>query len=190
MVGDPETLVVDSTLLLVLHARQVGQSAGFPGAARVGWDSFPVYEVKLHLCSAPPNRMPVSYEPSGQRCRNQAHRGVALRSESRPGRGAPPLRDLAYRNEMLEEDLVGRGIRLVTDSAEQGGKRQQVKIAFASLKREFRLGGRSPPRSPALRPGSRPSSPPTPAPSCSTATSAVLRDGLKSCGPENRETLI
>ena len=98
--------------------------------------------------------------------------------------------DLAYRSKMLEEDLVGRGIRLVTDSAEQGGKRQQVKIAFASLKREFRLGGRSPPRSPALRPGSRPSSPPTPAPSCSTATLAVLRDGLKSCGPENRETLI
>ena len=84
LVGDLETLVVDSTLLLVLHARQVGQSAGFPEAARVGWDSFPVYEVKLHLCSAPPNRVPVSYEPSGQRCRNQAHRGVALRTSWSP----------------------------------------------------------------------------------------------------------
>jgi hypothetical protein len=28
LVGDPETLVVDSTLLAVLHPRQVGQSAG------------------------------------------------------------------------------------------------------------------------------------------------------------------
>ena len=32
--GDPETLVVDSTLLAVLHPRQVAQSAGFDGA---GW---------------------------------------------------------------------------------------------------------------------------------------------------------
>jgi hypothetical protein len=39
LVGDPETLVVDSTLLPVLHPRQVSQSAGFDGAAwavRVG----------------------------------------------------------------------------------------------------------------------------------------------------------
>ncbi len=32
LVGEPETLVVDSTLLSVLHPRQVGQSAGFEGA--------------------------------------------------------------------------------------------------------------------------------------------------------------
>ena len=31
LVGDPETLLVDSTLLSVLHPRQVPQSAGFPG---------------------------------------------------------------------------------------------------------------------------------------------------------------
>ena len=35
LVGDPETLIVDSTLLSVLHPRQVGQSAGFGGAAWV-----------------------------------------------------------------------------------------------------------------------------------------------------------
>ena len=29
LVGEPETLIVDSTLLSVLHPRQVGQSAGF-----------------------------------------------------------------------------------------------------------------------------------------------------------------
>ncbi len=41
---------------------------------------------------------------------------------------------------MLEKELVGCGIRLVTERAKQGGKRQQVEIALASLKREFRLG--------------------------------------------------
>ncbi len=35
LVGDPETLVVDSTLLPVLHPRQVSQSSGFAGAAWV-----------------------------------------------------------------------------------------------------------------------------------------------------------
>jgi hypothetical protein len=42
LVGDPETLVVDSTLLWVLHPRQVKQSAGFEGAAWVRWGSFSV----------------------------------------------------------------------------------------------------------------------------------------------------
>ena len=65
LVGEPETLLVDSTLLEVLHPRQVGQSAGWgspsEGAAWVRWGSFSVYGVKLHLlCST--NRVPLSYE--------------------------------------------------------------------------------------------------------------------------------
>jgi len=65
LVGDPETLVVDSTLLEVLHPRQVGQSAGWggssSGAGWVRWGSFSVYGAKLHLiCST--NRVPLSYE--------------------------------------------------------------------------------------------------------------------------------
>jgi hypothetical protein len=64
LVGEPETLLIDSTLLEVLHPRQVGQSAGFSGAAWVRWGSFSVYGVKLHLlCSA--NRVPISYELRG-----------------------------------------------------------------------------------------------------------------------------
>ncbi len=45
LAGDPETLIVDSTLLFwTLHPRQVGHSAGFPGAASwVRWGSFCVY---------------------------------------------------------------------------------------------------------------------------------------------------
>src|SRR5215211_1651460 len=61
MVGDPQTLLVDSTLLSVLHPRQVSQGSGFPGAAWVRWGSFSVYGVKLHLLCAT-NRVPISYE--------------------------------------------------------------------------------------------------------------------------------
>jgi hypothetical protein len=49
LVGDPETLLLDSTLLEVLHPRQVAQSAGLEGAGWVRWGSFGVYGVKLHL---------------------------------------------------------------------------------------------------------------------------------------------
>jgi hypothetical protein len=61
MVGDPETLLVDSTLLEVLHPRQVPQSSGFPGGAWVRWGSFSVYGVKLHMLCAT-NGVPISYE--------------------------------------------------------------------------------------------------------------------------------
>src|SRR5215213_10918221 len=61
LVGEAETLLVDSTLLEVLHPRQVSHSAGFDGAGWVRWGSFSVYGVKLHLLCAP-NRVPISYE--------------------------------------------------------------------------------------------------------------------------------
>src|SRR3712207_9391079 len=43
MVGDPETVLVDSTLLSVLHPRQISEGSGFSGAAWVRWGSFSVY---------------------------------------------------------------------------------------------------------------------------------------------------
>jgi hypothetical protein len=65
LVGDPETLIVDSTLLAVLHPREVSQSGGWgsssAGAAWVRWGSFSVYWVKLHLLCAT-NRVPLCYE--------------------------------------------------------------------------------------------------------------------------------
>ena len=61
LVGDPETLIIDSTLLSVLHPRQVPRSAGFEGAAWVRWGPFSVYGVKLHLLCAT-DRVPLSYE--------------------------------------------------------------------------------------------------------------------------------
>ncbi len=57
MVGEAETLLVDSTLLSVLHPRQVKQSAGWgsssAGAEWVRWGSFSVYGVKLPILWRP-----------------------------------------------------------------------------------------------------------------------------------------
>lgn len=48
--------------------------------------------------------------------------------------------DLAYRSEALEDALAACGILLVTKRSRHYGKRQQVEIALANLKREFHLG--------------------------------------------------
>jgi hypothetical protein len=61
LVGDPETIIVDSTVLPVVHPRQVSQSSAFEGAAWVRWGSFSVYGMKMHLICAT-NRVPISYE--------------------------------------------------------------------------------------------------------------------------------
>ncbi len=141
LVGEPETLLIDSTLLAILHPRQVGQSAGFVGATWVRWDSFCVYGVKLHLLCAT-NRVPISYELTPA---NVAEVGLVqeLLAEANLGNGFARelLGDLAYRSGRLKEVLAEAGILLVTEQAErQRGARQQVEIALSSLKRVFRLG--------------------------------------------------
>jgi hypothetical protein len=146
LVGDPETLIVDSTLLSVLHPRQVGQSAGWgshsAGAAWVRWGTFSVYGVKLHLlCST--NRVPLSYELTPA---NVAEVSLTeeLLAEAKLGDGVARklLGDLAYRSGRLKEELAEAGILLATteSSARRPGVRQQVEIALASLKRVFGLG--------------------------------------------------
>ena len=145
LVGEPETLIVDSTLLSVLHPRQVPQSAGWgspsAGAAWVRWGSFSVYGVKLHLLCAT-NRVPLSYELTPA---NVADISLTeeLIDEAALGEGVARrlLGDLAYRGEDQREALAEVGILVATERAERRrGVRQQVEIAFASLKREFRLG--------------------------------------------------
>jgi len=141
LVGDPETLIVDSTLLAVLHPRQVSQSAGFEGAAWVRWGSFCVYGVKLHLLCAT-NRVPLSYELTPA---NVAEIGLTEELLAEADLGEEIARelfaDLAYRSEQLEDDLAECGIRLVTEpSKRRHGRRQQIEVALASLKRVFRLG--------------------------------------------------
>src|SRR5215208_3955722 len=116
MVGDPETLLVDSTLLSVLHPRQVSQGSGFPAGAWVRWGSFSVYGVKLHLLCAT-NRVPLCYELT-------------------PANVAD-----VSRSEELKEALAEVDILLVTEPSERRrGVRQQVEIALSSLKRVFGLG--------------------------------------------------
>jgi len=138
LVGDPETLIVDSTLLAVLHPRQLGQSAGFEGAAWVRWGSFSVYGVKLHLVCAT-NRVPISYELTAANVAEVRLVGQLLAEAHLPGEDLVRklLGDLAYRSGDLEEKLAEAGVLLVTERSAQGGKRQQAEIAFSSLKRVF-----------------------------------------------------
>ena len=141
LVGDPETLLIDSTLLAVLHPRQVAQSAGFPGAAWVRWGSFSVYGVKLHLICAT-NGVPLSYEltpPANVaevRLREELLAGTDLRNDL----VRRLFGDLAYRSEALGHALAECGISLVTERADQHGERQRIEIALSSLKRVFGLG--------------------------------------------------
>ena len=142
LVGDPETLLIDSTLLAALHPRQVTQWAGFEGAAWVRWGSFSVYGVKLHLLCAT-NGVPISYEltPANVaevRLTEELLGEVKLTDELLARR---LLGDLAYRSEALSHALAECGISLVTERADQHGQRQRIEIALSSLKRAFGLDG-------------------------------------------------
>jgi hypothetical protein len=141
MIGDPETLLVDSTLLPVLHPRQVPQSSGFPGGAWVRWGSFSVYGVKLHMLCAT-NGVPISYELTPANVAD-----VSLSEEliagAKLGYGMARrlLGDLAYRSGHLREILAEMGILLSTErSQRRAGVRQRVEIAISSLKRVFGVG--------------------------------------------------
>jgi hypothetical protein len=140
LVGEPETLIVDSTLLSVLHPRQVKQSTGFEGATWVRWGSFSIYGVKLHLLCAS-NGVPVCYELTPA---NVAEVRLMAELLAEAGLGEEVERrllgDLAYRSEALEDALAQRGILLVTERADQHGERQRIEICFSSLKRVFGLG--------------------------------------------------
>jgi DDE family transposase len=141
MVGDPETVLVDSTLLSVLHPRQVSQGSGFSGAAWVRWGSFSVYGVKLHLICAT-NGIPLSYELTSA---NVADGSLAeeLLTEAALGDGVARrlLGDLAYNSKELKKALGEVGILLATERSERrAGVRQRVEIALSSLKRVFGLG--------------------------------------------------
>ena len=141
LVGEAETLLVDSTLLEVLHPRQVSQSAGFDGAGWVRWGSFSVYGVKLHLLCAP-NRIPISYELPPANVADVSLTEELL-DEAALGEEVARklLGDLAYRSEDLREALAEVGILLATERSERRhGTRQHIEIAISSLKRVFGLG--------------------------------------------------
>ena len=147
LVGEPETLIADSTLLGVLHPRQVKQSAGWggssTGAAWARWGSFAVYGVKLHLLCAT-NRVPVSYELTAANVAD-----VLLVRELLADAGLEEgavarrlLGDLAYRGGALGEELAGHGVLLATEKADRRPPiRQQVEVCFAILKGVFGMDG-------------------------------------------------
>ncbi len=147
LVGDPETLIVDSTLLAVLHPRQAGQSAGWAasssGAAWARWGTFSVYGVKLHfLCST--NRVPVSYELTAANAADVllVRELLAGADLDEDGVARRLLGDLAYRSEALGEELAEAGVLLATERADRRPAiRQQVEVCFAMLKGAFGLDG-------------------------------------------------
>ncbi len=143
LAGDPETLVVDSTLLLVLHPRQVEQSAGFDGASWARWGTFSVYGVKLHLLCAT-NRVPLSYELTAANAADVLLVGELLAEAGLTGEDGVARRlfgDLAYRSGALEGELAKRGVLLATERADRRPAiRQQVEVCFATLKRAFGMG--------------------------------------------------
>src|SRR5215203_2912244 len=142
MVGDPETLLVDSTWLSVLHPSQLSQGSGFSGAAGVWREKFSVYGVKLHLICATHGGVPLCYELTPA---NVAEVSLAeeLLAEAALGHGVARrlLGDLAYRSEALKEALAEVDILLLAEPSERRrGLRQRVEISISSLKRVFGLG--------------------------------------------------
>jgi hypothetical protein len=133
LAGDPETLIVDSTVLEVLHPRQVAHSAGFDGAAWVRWGSFSVYGVKLHLlCTT--NRVPISYELTSANVADLTLVGELLYGAdlNEDGLARRLLGDLAYRSAPLREELGECGVLLATEKADRRPSvRQQVEVCFA-----------------------------------------------------------
>ena len=190
--GDPETLIVASTLLEVLHPRQVGQSAGFDGAAWVRWGSFSVYGLKLHLICAT-NRVPISYELTPANVAEVSLTEELLAEANFLGEDLARrlLGDLAYRDQELAEGLAELGILLVTERAKQRrGARQQIEIAFSSLKRVFGLGETLAKTLVGLatRIATKKIAAYTPTPSWSIGFWAVLKVGSRICGLEPSNT--
>ena len=145
LAGDPETLVVDSTLLAVSHPRQVPQGSGFSGAEWVRWGSFSVYGVKLHLLCAT-NRVPLSYELTSANVADvpltKELLGEAGLSEEEEEEARRLLGDLAYRSGGLAAELAEGAIVLATEKADRRPPiRQQVEVCFAALKRVFGMDG-------------------------------------------------
>jgi hypothetical protein len=145
LVGEPETLLIDSTLLEVLHPRQVSQSAGWgsfsAGASWVRWGTFSVYGAKLHLLCAT-NRIPLSYELTPANVADiSLSEELLAEAALAEGVASKLLGDLAYSSEQLRDALSEVGILLATERAQRRhGVRQHIEIALSSLKRVFGLG--------------------------------------------------
>ncbi len=193
LVGDPETMVVDSTLLSVLHPRQVKQSAGFDGAGWSRWGSFAVYGVKLHLlCST--NRVPLSYELTAANAADVTLVRELLASSGLEEQGVARrlFGDLTYRSARLKEKLAEAGVLLAVERTDRRPAiRQQVEVCFAALKRVFGIGQTLAATLVGLvtRIAAKVTAY-TPTACTSTGSSGGRRDASRSCGHDILATLI
>lgn len=105
------------------------------------WGSFCVYGVKLHLICAT-NRVPACYELTPANVADlYLTEELLVEANLDLDLVRKVFGDLAYRSEDLEQELAEVGISLVTErSKRRRGVRQQIEIAFSSLKRVFVLG--------------------------------------------------
>jgi hypothetical protein len=142
MVGNPETLLVDSTLLSVLHPllRFLKARASL---GRRGWgggvSASTFCEIAPRLCHQRCPSLLRTYP-----LQNVADVSLAeeLIAEAALGEGVARrlLGELAYRSERLKEALAEVDILLVTEPSERrSGLRQRVEIAISSLERVFGL---------------------------------------------------
>jgi hypothetical protein len=138
-------------------------------------------------------RAPVSYELTPANVA-EVRLVKELLAEAHLGEGVARelLGDLAYQSEALADVWAERGVLLVTERANQRGRRQRIEVCFSDLKRAFGLDGTL-----ARRrwwgwpPGSRPRSPLTPTAATSTGFFwDVRRAALRSCGRRDSATDI
>ena len=146
----------------------------------------------LHLICAT-NRVPISYELTPANVAEVSLTEELLAEANFLGEDLARrlLGDLAYRNQELEEDLAELGILLVTERAKQRrGARQQIEIAFSSLKRVFGLGETLAKTLVGLatRIATKKIAAYTPTPSWSIGFWAVLKVGSRICGLEPSNT--
>ena len=94
----------------------------------------------MHLLCAT-NRVPVSYEVTAANIADVSLAEELVGEAELTDKVARKLfGDLAYNSGPLRRGLAEDAIALVTERADQRGVRQQVEIAFASLKGVFGLG--------------------------------------------------
>jgi hypothetical protein len=143
-VGDPETLLIDSTLLEVLHPRQVPQSAGFDGAASWVRSGVPSASMGLSCTScAPPMASPSpTNSPPSERRRGLFERGTRCPGGSgrRSGEEALGRAGLPKRGSEGGPERGWHPLGATERSDRPHGARQHIEIAISSPKRVFGLG--------------------------------------------------
>jgi len=153
VVGDPETLIVDSTLLAVLRPHQVKQSSGRraalrPGPLGSGGAPSPSTGSSCTSFCAPRTARAgfLRADDACERGRGAPGRGVARRGVVPGGRGGPRVArgPRLYRSEALAGALGPSAASSRAGNREgrpAGPEAAHIEVCFATLKRDFGLEG-------------------------------------------------